>query len=250
MTRKFRVVLPVVLILSMAFAVDAQCQVVGRGDYFGPQSVSSTPMLHGTDLGTADENITLPGRANGLMTNNLSMMSQPGMALPEYSPVLMDATALGLGAVGSFPLSSHFFVRVSLITLMPYDFQNGAAFYSNSMSGLLLPIQIGTTVPFYRSRLGSLNYTLYGQTSAGLLLGWAAPINNGSFLGYSFVGSRFGSGASAYMGIGNSVRMSRFVGLYLNAGLGYLNFFSTSFLPHSSYLVPDVAVGFSFNLAP
>ncbi|MCL5267909.1 MAG: hypothetical protein M1469_07390 [Bacteroidetes bacterium] len=173
---------------------------------------------------------------------------QSAFAVPEYSPVLMDATSLGAGAVGSFPLQGNLFLRISIINLYnPLASANGAVAYGSQ--GMLIPVELGLRVPFLKSELGSLGYTLYGESSAGLLFGWAFP-TDGSFMNYSLPNSRFSSGASAYMGIGNSLRMDKYVGLYLNGGLGYYDFFSSSIMPQTNYLVPSVAVGFYFNFVP
>ncbi len=207
----------------------------------------------GLNQGICPDNLTnsyaLPGHHGAFMPEAApaSFAGRQGfIAAPEYSPVLMDATSLGAGAVGSFPLNHNLFLRISIINLYnPLSYTYGASAYDSQ--GLLMPVQLGVRVPFLRSSLGSLGYTLYGETSAGLLFGWAFP-TNGSFMNYSLPNSRFSSGASAYMGIGNSVRLDKYVGLYLNGGLGYYDFFSTNILPQSNYLVPSVAAGFYFNL--
>ncbi len=251
MLRKFRNILPLSYLLTIVFVAGAQSQVVGNsnGDMFGPGAAGSAGTFQGENIETSSIGNRFANPAGMQLPNRLASFGEQQMSLPEYSPVLMDATAMGIGAVGSFPVSSRFFLRISIINLMPYMFGTGGNIYTNTMSGILAPVELGTRFPFVRSRLGSLNYTLYGETSAGLLLGWAAP-TNGSLLGYYFADSRFGSGASAYMGIGNSVRLNRFIGLYLNGGLGYFDFFDSSFLPRTSYLVPSAAVGFTFNLTP
>ncbi len=172
---------------------------------------------------------------------------QSGFAIPEYSPVLMDATSLGAGAVGSFPLQGNLFLRISVINL--YNPLPAYDSFVYGSQGILVPVELGVRVPFLRSTLGSLGYTLYGESSAGMLFGWAYP-TNGSFINYSLPNSRFSSGAAAYAGIGNSLRMDRYVGLYLNAGLGYYDLLSASILPQSHYLFPSVAAGFYFSFAP
>ena len=178
-----------------------------------------------------------------------SFVSRQGaFAIPEYSPVLLDATSLGAGAVGSFPLQGDLFLRISIINLYnPVSTANGAAVYGSQ--GMLMPVELGIRVPFLKSELGTLGYTLYGESSAGLLFGWAFP-TDGSFMSYSLPNSRFSSGAAAYVGLGNSIRMDKYVGLYLNGGLGYYDFFSSSIMPQTNYLVPSVAAGFYFSFAP
>ncbi len=104
---------------------------------------------------------------------------QGAIAAPEYSPVLMNATSLGAGMVGSVPLHNNIFLRISIINLFsPVTRTFGSVPESQ---GLLMPVQIGIRVPFLRSYLGTLGYSLYGESSAGLLFGWAYP-TNGSFL--------------------------------------------------------------------
>lgn len=185
------------------------------------------------------------GGRYGLFSNDVSELQthQGAVAAPEYSPVLMNATSLGAGAVGSFPLHNNLFLRISIISLFSPVSSLGAV---PSSQGVLMPIEVGYRVPFIRSALNTLNYTMYGEASAGALFGWAFP-TSGSFLNYSLPYSRFTSGASAYLGIGNSVRLARYVGLYLNGGVGYYNFFSTSFMPQTRYFVPSLSVGFMFN---
>ena len=231
MTRKMRIGLPVVLLLSMA--IGAKAQVIKGGICPQPEVVNS--------------NYVLPGFRDSFTEKDPSLFSQQRMPLPVYSPVLLNATALGAGAVGSFPIYSNFFLRISIINLYsPLSSPFGAATYSSQ--GILMPVELGTRIPFLSSTLGTFGYTLYGETSAGLLFGWAFP-TDGSFLNYSVPNSRFTTGASAYLGIGNSLRMDRYVGLYLNGGLGYFDLFSSSFMPQTRYLVPSVSVGFYFNLA-
>jgi hypothetical protein len=169
---------------------------------------------------------------------------QGAIAAPEYSPVLMNATSLGAGMVGSVPLHNNIFLRISIINLFsPLTRTFGSAPESQ---GILMPVQVGIRVPFLRSTLGTFGYSLYGESSAGLLFGWAYP-TNGSFLDYSLPNSRFTSGASAYIGLGNSLRIDKFVGLYLNGGVGYYDLFSASFMPQTRYVVPSVSLGFLFN---
>jgi hypothetical protein len=169
---------------------------------------------------------------------------QGAIAAPEYSPVLMNATSLGAGMVGSVPLHNNIFLRISIINLFsPVTRTFGSVPESQ---GMLMPVQVGIRVPFLRSMLGTLGYSLYGESSAGLLFGWAYP-TNGPFLDYSLPNSRFTSGASAYVGVGNSLRIDKFVGLYLNGGVGYYDLFSASFMPQTRYVVPSVSVGFLFS---
>ncbi len=187
-----------------------------------------------------------PGMGYDMLAGNVARDQRPQgvVAAPEYSPVLMNATSLGAGAVGSFPLHNNLFLRISIISLYSPVSSLGAV---PSSQGVLMPIEVGYRVPFVRSSLNTLGYTLYGEASAGALFGWAFP-TSGSFLNYSLPYSRFTSGASAYLGIGNSVRVARYVGVYLNGGVGYYNFFSTSFMPQTRYFVPSLSVGFMFNL--
>lgn len=146
--------------------------------------------------------------------------------------------------VGSVPLHNDIFLRISVINLFsPVTRTFGPVPESQ---GILMPVQLGIRVPFLRSTLGTLGYSLYGESSAGLLFGWAYP-TNGSFLDYSLPNSRFTSGASAYVGVGNSLRIDKFVGLYLNGGVGYYDLFSASFMPQTRYVVPSVSVGFLFS---
>lgn len=173
--------------------------------------------------------------------------SRDVFSAPEYSPALLSATSVGLGAVGVFPLYDNYILRVSFLNLYP-SLAPSFGVMSPYSEGALMPIEFGIRVPLVHSMLGTLGYTLYGETSAGLLLGWAVP-TNGSFLSYSIPYSRFTTGASAYAGVGNTLRMDRYVGLYLNGGVGYFDLFSTSFMPRTSYLVPSVSIGFYFNIA-
>lgn len=228
MIRKARFALPLIVMFA---AVAAQAQMIGG-------TVCSDNITYGTKYFAA-------GQGHDMFSSDISGFSRQegAMTAPEYSPVLMNATSLGAGAVGSFPLHNDLFLRISIISLYsPVGSFNAVP----SSQGILMPIQVGYRVPFVRSTLSTLGYTLYGEGSAGLLLGWAYP-TSGSFLSYSLPYSRFTSGASAYLGIGNSLRLDRFVGLYLNGGVGYYDLFSASFMPQTRYLVPSVSVGFMFN---
>jgi len=167
-------------------------------------------------------------------------------SLPQYSPALLSATSVGAGAVGTFPLSGNYILRISLLNIYPSTFSSPGLSSLNSQ-GVLVPIEFGLRVPFVDAALGTLGYTLYGETSAGLLLGMMFP-TNGSFMSYSLPNSRSSTGASAYAGIGNTLRMDKYVGLYLNGGVGYFDLFSSSFLPRTNYFMPSVSVGFFFNM--
>lgn len=228
MIRRVRFVIPFMVMIA---AVAVQAQTTG-------EPVATDNFTYGTRY--------IPSaRGQAMFSSDVSGLQRPqgAIAAPEYSPVLMNATSLGAGAVGSFPLHNNLFLRLSIISLYSPVSTLGAV---PSSQGILMPIQVGYRMPFIRSRLNTLGYTLYGESSAGLLLGFAFP-TGGSFLNYSIPYSRFTSGASAYLGIGNSLRMDRYVGLYLNGGVGYYNFFSSSFMPQTRYIVPSVSVGFMFN---
>jgi len=172
---------------------------------------------------------------------------------PQYSPALLSATSIGAGAVGTFPIGEplrgiggNYILRISLLNIYPSMFSS-PNLSSPGLQGALMPVEFGLRVPFINSMLGALGYTLYGETSAGLLLGMVLP-TNGSFLSYSLPNSRFTTGASAYAGIGNTLRMDKYVGVYLNGGVGYFDLFSSSFLPRTNYFMPLVSVGFYFNI--
>jgi hypothetical protein len=172
--------------------------------------------------------------------------SQARFAAPQYSPMLLNANAFGAGAVGTFPISGNYILRTSIIGLSSSpDF--GLA-QQNSV-GFLLPIEFGLRIPIVHSVLSTMDYTLYGETSAGLLLGMSFPVN-GNLLGYSIPNSRFANGASAYLGLGNTLRFDRYVGIYLNGGAGYFDLFSSTFMPRTNYLYPSISVGFLFNMMP
>jgi hypothetical protein len=174
---------------------------------------------------------------------------------PPYSPALLNATSLGAGAVGTFPLGEpirgigggSYILRISLLNIYPSLFQRPFNETSFSAEGVLVPVEFGVRVPFVNATLGSLGYTLYGETSAGVLLGMVFP-TGGPFFNYSLPNSRFSTGASAYAGIGNTLRIDRYVGLYLNGGIGYYDLFSSLFLPQTSYFTPSVSIGFYFNI--
>ncbi len=173
---------------------------------------------------------------------------QRSTELSDNSPVLFGATSLGVFTQGEIPLhNNRYYIKLSVIDVDNGLLYNGTPFGTASLRTLLVPAQIGTHVPILRERLGEFEYVLSGDASAGVLLGWAFP-TDGTFFGYSMPNSRFASGASAYMGIGNTVKVSRFVGLYLNGGVSYFNLFSHFVLPQSQYIVPSVSVGFYFGL--
>lgn len=229
MIRRVRIVLPVILMLV---AVAAQAQTLGGA--ICPDNISySSRYLQ-------------PRGDGGLIGSDFSQLSsrQGAIAAPEYSPFLMNATSLGMGAVGTIPLRENIFLRISIINLFSPQLSSLGMAYASQ--GILMPVQLGIRIPFVHSALGTLGYSLYGESSAGLLFGWAYP-TDGSFLNYSLPNSRFTSGASAYAGIGNTLRVDRYVGVYLNGGMGYYDLFSSSFMPQTRYLVPSVSVGFMFN---
>lgn len=224
------------LLLPLLFFITT---VVAQAQMLGRESITD-------NFGYATKSFqAAPVTGQDLLSNGTSQFARPqgAIAAPEYSPVLMSATSLGAGAVGSFPLHNDMFLRLSLISLYEPVSTFGAI---PSSQGVLMPVELGVRVPFVQSRLNTLGYTLYGEGSAGMLFGWAFP-TSGSFLNYSLPYSRFTTGASAYLGVGNSLRLARFVGLYLNGGVGYYNFFSTSFMPQTRYVVPSISVGFLFN---
>lgn len=230
MIRKIRFVLP---ILVMFAAVAAEAQTLGGT--ICPDNINYTTKY------------LRPGTGTSLLSSDISPLAarQGAIAAPEYSPVMMSATSLGAGAVGSFSLHDNLFLRISVISL--FTPLNGGVFGGAAASqGVLVPVQLGIRIPLLTSRLNTLGYSLYGEGSAGALFGWAFP-TSGSFLNYSLPYSRFTSGASAYIGVGNSLRVDKYVGLYLNGGVGYYDFFSTSFMPQTRYLVPSLSVGFLFN---
>ncbi len=232
MMRIARIALPFVLLFT---AVAVQGQSLGGG--ICPDNLSYSAKYYHVNS------------TDNLFGGNVSPFSsrQGLIAAPEYSPVLMNATSLGFGAVGDIPLRSNIFLRISIIDLFSPAFGPSGSGYGSQ--GILMPVQVGIRVPFLRSYLGTLGYSLYGESSAGLLFGWAYP-TNGSFIGYSLPNSRFTSGASAYAGIGNSLRIDRYLGVYLNGGIGYYDLFSSTFMPQTRYLVPSISAGFLFNLMP
>lgn len=226
--RKMIIFLPALLLLVAASAQAQMRTITGESDNFS----YTAGYMHSAS-------------GNDILSSDMSALQRPrgAIAAPEYSPVLMNATSLGMGAEGSFPLHNDLFLRISLISLYSPVSSLGAIPQSQ---GVLMPVQLGVRVPFVRSSLNTLGYSLYGEGSAGMLFGWAFP-TSGSFLNYSLPYSRFTTGGSAYLGIGNSLRVARYVGLYLNGGVGYYDFFSSSFMPQTRYLVPSVSVGFMFN---
>ena len=169
-------------------------------------------------------------------------VAQRAELAPQYYPMMLAANSIGVGAVSDIPVYKNFLVRASIFALSGYGLTSP---YSRS---LVLPVEFGLRLPLIDSKLGSLYYTLYAETGAGLLLGWAFP-TNGSFFPYSVSSSRFSSGASGYLGLGNSLRISKYVGVYLNGGAEYLDFFSSSFISRNNFLMPEVSVGFYFNIA-
>ncbi|MGO9481547.1 MAG: hypothetical protein ACLP05_07195 [Candidatus Kryptoniota bacterium] len=179
-------------------------------------------------------------------SDEVNLFSSRSFSAPQYSPALINATGVGAGVTGTVPITGDYILRVSLLNIYP-SMSPVLGSTSLNSEGALIPIEFGIRVPFVNSTLGTLGYTLYGETSAGLLFGWAFP-TDGSFLSYSVPNSRFSTGASAYLGIGNTLRMDKFVGLYLNGGMGYFDLFSSSFMPRSNYFVPSVSVGFYFSI--
>ncbi|HUI29212.1 MAG TPA: hypothetical protein VLX91_03265 [Candidatus Acidoferrales bacterium] len=177
---------------------------------------------------------------------NNPFMERTRFAAPQYFPVMINATSFGAGAVGTFPLSDNYILRTSVVDLSSASPFGLAA---QGSAGILMPIEFGFRIPLIHSMLGKMDYSLYGETTAGLLLGMAYP-TGGSFLDYSIPNSRFSSGASAYIGLGNTLRFDRYVGLYLNGGAGYFDLFSSTFMARPNYLYPSVSIGFYFNLAP
>ncbi len=230
MTRKASFGLSLFVVLFTAFAANSQTIKGG----ICPENVQRQSFL-GTSY-------------NGLFTRDFSGFTANRMAFsaPEYSPVLLTGTSLGIGAVGTFPIKGNYIARVSVLNLAQSFAAPFGTTAANSQS-ILIPVELGLRLPFLNSTLGSMSYTLYGETTAGLLMGWAFP-TDGSFINYSVPNSRFTTGASAYLGIGNTLRMDRYVGLYLNGGMGYFDLFSSSFMPQTRYLVPSVSLGFYFNL--
>ncbi|MFZ1080487.1 MAG: hypothetical protein WAO19_01020 [Candidatus Kryptoniota bacterium] len=221
---------PLMIVLTIGLTVPSGAQVLKNG--ICPTDNSSAISHQLSDIGQGDE-------INPFANHSIS-------SLPQYSPALLSATSVGAGAVGTLPISGDYILRISLLSIYPSML---SPFNSTSLSsqGVLMPIEFGVRVPFINSTLGALGYTLYGETSAGLLLGMVFP-TGGSFLSYSIPNSRFSTGASAYIGIGNTLRMDKFVGLYLNGGMGYFDLFSSSFMPRTSYFVPSVSIGLYFNM--
>jgi len=213
--------------IIFAAAVSLNAQVLKNG--ICPESANQSAVFD-RQFSNLDQN----GEINPFSTHFSS-------ALPQYSPALLSATSVGAGAVGTFQLSRNYILRISLLNIYPSELP------SPSSQGALIPIEIGFRIPFVNATIGTLGYTLYGETSAGLLLGMIFP-TSGLFLNYSLPNSRFSAGASAYAGIGNTLRVDKYVGLYLNGGAGYFDFFSSSFLPRTNYFAPSVSVGFYFNM--
>jgi hypothetical protein len=197
--------------------------------------------------GTNDQYSVVSGSENIAGTDELSQFAnRSGFSVPQFSPMLLNATAFGAGAVGTFSISGNYILRASIIGLTS---SSGFGLAELNTEGVLMPIEFGLRIPLVHSVLGTMDYTLYGEGTAGLLVGMSVP-TGGSFLSYSILNSRFSSGASAYLGIGNTLRFDRYVGIYLNGGAGYLDMFSSTFMTRSSYLYPSVSVGFLFSLAP
>ncbi len=165
-------------------------------------------------------------------------------SVPEYFPVQLSATSLGAGGVGTFPISDNYIIRASIINLFS---SSSFGLTTPNSEGVLMPVEFGLRIPIINSTLGTMGYTLYGETTAGLLLGMSFP-TGGSFLGYSIPNSRFATGASAYLGLGNTLRFDRYVGIYLNGGAGYFDLFSSTFMPRSNYFYPSISIGFYFNI--
>ncbi|MGC8595881.1 MAG: hypothetical protein ACP5MI_09795 [Candidatus Kryptoniota bacterium] len=228
----------VILIAGLIFSV--QLVAVGR---LAAQSISPAG-------GKSDEvypALTLRGHTSGyslFQESNLQNVQHSTIA--DYSPFLFGATSIGAYTQGEIPFKKRLYFKLSVIgvdnSLLSGEIPAG----TTGMRTLLVPAQIGTHIPVFRERLGDFEYILSGDASAGLLFGWAYP-TDGNFFGYSIPNSRFASGASAYLGIGNTVKVSRFAGLYLNGGVSYFDIFSHFVLPQSQYLIPNVSVGFYFG---
>ena len=174
-----------------------------------------------------------------------SFAGRSQFSAPEYSPVMLNATSFGAGAVGTFPVSDDYIIRTSIMNLSS---SSSLGLAMQNSEGILMPIEFGLRIPIIHSVLGTMDYSLTGETTAGLLLGMAFP-TGGSFLSYSIPNSRFSTGASAYLGLGNTLRFDRYVGIYLDAGAGYLDLFSSTFMPRTNYFYPSVSVGLYFNIA-
>jgi hypothetical protein len=215
--------------------------------------ISVTPSIRAQGLkdgicpGTANNRYsTLSGRDNIASVDDYSNLAgRSQFSAPEYSPVLLNATPFGAGAVGTFPVSDNYIIRTSIFNLSS---SSSLGLAMQNSEGILMPIEFGFRIPIIHSVLGTMDYSLYGETTAGLLLGMAFP-TSGPFLGYSIPNSRFSTGASAYLGLGNTLRFDRYVGIYLNAGAGYLDLFSSTFMPRTNYFYPSISVGLYFNVA-
>lgn len=162
----------------------------------------------------------------------------------DYSPFLVGTTSLGAYAEGEIPFHDGFYIRLSVVDvnneLLSTDVQ------VTSSRRLLLPVQIGTHIPIFVDRFGKFEYILHGDASAGVLIGWTFP-ENGNFWRYSMPNSLFACGSSAYLGVGNTDRISPFVELYINGGVSYFDLFSGYILPRSRYFIPNVSTGFYFG---
>jgi len=176
---------------------------------------------------------------------NNSQIRQSNFSAPQYFPAMLNATSFGAGAVGTFPISNNYILRTSLTALSS---TGSYGLLQQNSRGILLPIEFGLRIPIVHSILGTMDYTLYGETTAGLLLGIAYP-TGGSFLSYSIPNSRFSTGAAAYLGLGNTLRFDRYLGLYLNGGAGYFDLFSSTFVRRTNFFYPSISIGFYFNLS-
>jgi hypothetical protein len=231
MVQKRYIVLPIAIAIGMTLTARAQDFKDGTCPANNANNRYSILSSNDSFSGTEDLN---------------QLTGHSGFAAPEYSPMLLNATAFGGGAVGTFPISDRYILRASIIALSS---SSSFGLAQQNSEGVLMPVEFGLRIPIVHSILGTMDYTLYGETTAGLLLGMAVP-TGGSFLSYSLPNSRFSTGASAYLGLGNTLRFDRYVGLYLNGGAGYFDLFSSTFMPRTNYLYPSISVGFLFNIAP
>ena len=227
-TNKFGYLIALLIIMA---EVTVQAQDVRSGLCPSSNSDRFSTMTSGGGFSGGSDLITSPTKADFL--------------IPQFSPALLDATSFGPGAVATFQVSGSFILRTSLIGLTTSSLYGLS---EQNAGGILMPVEFGLRLPIVHSVLGTMDYTLYGETTAGLLLGMAIP-TGGSFLSYSIPNSRFAVGASAYLGLGNTLRFDRYVGLYLNGGAGYFDLLSTAFMPRTSYLYPSISLGFLFNIA-
>lgn len=202
---------------------DGMCPAIGNNRY--------SAFSGGDNIASVDDYSNFAGRSQ--------------FSAPEYSPVLLTATSFGAGAVGTFPISDNYIIRTSIFNLFS---SSSLGLATQNSEGILMPIEFGLRIPIIHSVLGTMDYSLYGETTAGLLLGMAIP-TGGSFLSYSIPNSRFSTGASAYLGLGNTLRFDRYVGIYLNAGAGYLDLFSSTFMQRTNYFYPSISFGLYFNIA-